>query len=132
MFLAIDDRDPRPAYQQIAAAIKQQVSVGALAPGAELPAVRELARELGINLHTARHAYQVLSQQGIIHLRLGRRARVAPLRETPAGDGEIETHLVRRIEELLTEAYHLGVPPQQLRALLEQAIDRQQSQRKSS
>jgi GntR family transcriptional regulator len=131
MFVAIDDRDPRPAYQQIAAAIKQQVSVGALAPGAELPAVRELARELGINLHTARHAYQVLSQQGIIHLRLGRRARVAPLRETPAEDGEIETHLVRRIEELLTEAYHLGVPPQQLRALLEQAIDRQQSQRKS-
>jgi GntR family transcriptional regulator len=131
MFIAIDDRDPRPAYLQIAAAIKQQVCLGTLAPGAALPSVRELARDLGINLHTARHAYQILSQQGVVHLRLGRRARVAPLRETPAA-AEGEATLARQIEELATEAFHLGVSPDRFRQLVDETFRNQQLKRGES
>jgi DNA-binding transcriptional regulator YhcF (GntR family) len=126
MFLAIDERDPRPAYLQIATAIKQQVRDGLLAPGAELPSVRELAHDLGINLHTVRHAYQVLSQQGVVQLRLGRRVKIAPPRVEPAG-AESAARLRQQIEELATEAFHLGVSPQQLRAMLEESLQRQEN-----
>jgi DNA-binding transcriptional regulator YhcF (GntR family) len=131
MFIAVDDRDPRPTYLQIAAAIKQQVAQGCLVPGAALPSVRELARDLGINLHTARHAYQILNQQGVIHLRLGRRARIAPLRESPAA-AEGEAALARQIAELATEAFHLGVSPDRFRQLVDEALQNQQMKREES
>ena len=122
MLLSIDERDPRAAYLQIASGIKEQVRAGLLEPGDELPSVRELASDLGINLHTARHAYQILSQQKIIHLRLGRRAKIAPLRDKPAAREEIESRLSGRMDELMTDAFHLGLSADQVRAMVEKAI----------
>lgn len=122
MLIAIDPSDARPVYAQIAAAIKEQVRDGTLRPGDELPSVRELGQELNINLHTARHAYQILQAQNVIHVRLGSRARVAPLRTTPADVSHIDRQFVRRLRELVTDAFHLGITPEQFRALLDEVI----------
>ena len=129
MFIAIDTNDPRPVYLQIAASIKEQIQKGMLRPGDELPSVRELARDLDINLHTARHAYQLLREQGVVQLRLGSRARIAPLRAEPAGRKEIETKVAPRLRELVTDAFHLGITPHQFKQLVNEAIA--QSERKA-
>jgi GntR family transcriptional regulator len=128
MFIAIDNNDPRPIYLQIAASIKEQIQKGVLQPGDELPSVRDLARDLDINLHTARHAYQLLREQGVVHLRLGSRARIAPLRVAPADRAEIEKKVAPRLRELATDAFHLGLTPKQFRQLVKEAIA--QSERK--
>ena len=128
MFIAIDNNDPRPVYLQIAASIKEQIQKGMLKPGEELPSVRDLARDLGINLHTARHAYQLLREQGVVQLRLGSRARIAPLRAAPADRTEIEKKVAPRLRELVTDAFHLGITPRQFRQLVNEAIA--QSERK--
>jgi GntR family transcriptional regulator len=86
-----------------------QIRKGSLRPGEELPSIRELASTLGINLHTAHRAYQVLRDEGVIVLRLGRRPRVAALREVPAGRREVQQRLAGRLNELSTEAFHLGL-----------------------
>ena len=122
MLIAIDINDPRPVYLQIAAAIKEQIQQGMLQPGDELPSVRGLARDLDINLHTARHAYQLLREQGVVLLRLGRRARIAPLRAVPADRAEIEKKVAPRLRELVTDAFHLGITPKQIRQLVNEAI----------
>ena len=122
MFIAIDSNDPRPVYLQIAAAIKEQIQQGMLQPGDELPSVRGLARDLDINLHTARHAYQLLREQGVVLLRLGSRARIAPLRAVPADRAEIEKKVAPRLRELVTDAFHLGITPKQIRQLVNEAI----------
>jgi GntR family transcriptional regulator len=122
MFIAIDNNDPRPVYLQIAAAIKEQIQKGVLQPGGELPSVRDLARDLDINLHTARHAYLLLREQGVVQLRLGSRARIAPLRGAPANRTEIEKKVVPRLRELVTDAFHLGITSQQFRQLVNEAI----------
>ena len=122
MFIAIDNNDPRPVYLQIAAAIKEQIQKGMLKPGDALPSVRDLARDLDINLHTARHAYQWLREQGVILLRLSSRARIAPLRTTPADRTEIEKKVAPRIRELATDAFHLGITSKQFRQLVNEAI----------
>jgi GntR family transcriptional regulator len=122
MFIAISNNDPRPVYLQIAAAIKEQIRQGILKPGDELPSVRDLARDLEINLHTARHAYQLLREQGVVQLRLGSRARIAPLRASPADQAEIEKKVAPRLRELATDAFHLGITPKQFRQLVNEVI----------
>jgi GntR family transcriptional regulator len=131
MFIAIDNNDPRPVYLQIAAAIKEQIQQGMLQPGDELPSVRDLARNLNINLHTARHAYQLLREQGVVLLRLGSRARIASLREAPADRSEIERKVAPRLRELVTDAFHLGITPQQFRQLVNEVISENKRKVKS-
>jgi GntR family transcriptional regulator len=119
MLVSIDETDLRPIYAQLVAQIKEQVMSGALRPGQELPSVRELATSLGINLHTVHRAYQKLRDEGVIQLRLGRRAKVAPLRKTPAAREEVESRLTVRLNELITEAFHLGLSADDFKHLVD-------------
>lgn len=123
MFITISERDTRPIYLQIVTGIKEQIRRGVMHPGMELPSVRELADHLGINLHTVHHAYRQLRDEGIIHLRLGQRARIAALRERPAGDEVVEARLAARLHELVTEAFHLGLSRQDFRQLVEDELE---------
>jgi DNA-binding transcriptional regulator YhcF (GntR family) len=123
VLIRLDERDPRPIYGQLVAQIKEQVASGALEPGEELPSVRELADSLGINLHTVHRAYQKLRDDGVISLRLGRRAKVVAPRKKRASREEIESRLTARLAELVTEAVHLGLSKKELRALVDRLIE---------
>jgi|WetSurMetagenome_2_1015567.scaffolds.fasta_scaffold1362294_1 GntR family transcriptional regulator len=122
MWLSINEKDNRPIYLQIINQIKEQVGNGALKPGDELPSVRELAQTLGINLHTVRGAYLKLRDQGIIELRLGRKARVAHL-QAPLSYKDAEARLHRNIKELVTEAQLAGLSRERLHQLIDRQID---------
>jgi GntR family transcriptional regulator len=122
VLLHVDERDPRPIYTQLAAQVKEQIRRGELRPGDELPSVRDVASALGINLHTAHHAYKVLRADGVIVLRLGRRPRVAALREAAADREEIERRLAGRLNELITEAFHLGLSARDFRSLVDEML----------
>jgi len=121
MLISVKEEDPRPIYAQIVNEIKEQIRAGTIMPGDELPSVRELADVLGINLHTVHKAYQVLREQGIIYLRLGRRAKVAQVRTMPAGREEVDG-LAARLDGLITEAYHLGLSKAQFRKLVDDLL----------
>jgi len=122
VLLHVDERDPRPIYSQLATQVKEQIRRGLIRPGDELPSVRDLASALGINLHTAHRAYQVLRGEGVIVLRLGRRPRVAALREEPAGREEIQRRLAGRLNELITEAFHLGLSARDFKSLVDEML----------
>ena len=126
MLLSLDEKDPRPLYEQIVTQVKMAVVEGRLAAGESLPGVRELAGLLGVNLHTVHKAYQQLRAEGILDLRLGRRARIAA-RGKPAGTRLIQEKVVRRLEEIVTEAAVLGVTPAEFRAIVERVIAGKQS-----
>ncbi len=119
MLIAIDERDPRPIYQQIASQVKEQIQRGDLQPGDELPSVRELADSLGVNLHTVRGAYVKLRDQGVIDLRLGRRARISRPRRAPASTAEAETVLGGQLRELVSDAFLLGLSAAKLHSMLD-------------
>jgi len=122
VLLHINDRDPRPIYLQLVAQAKELIHKGALQPGEELPSVRDVASALGINLHTAHRAYQVLRDEGVIVLRLGRRPRVSALREQPAGRHEVQQRLAGRLNELITEAFHLGLSERDFKSLVDERL----------
>jgi len=62
---------PTPIWSQIEDGVRHLVASGALAPGAALPSVRDLARELRINPNTAAKAYQRLVEAGVLETRRG-------------------------------------------------------------
>lgn len=75
MLLSIDP-NAGVVYDQIADAITVQIATGEVGQGERLPAARDLADALGINVHTVLHAYQRLRDDGLIELRRGRGAVV--------------------------------------------------------
>ena len=60
---------PEPRTQQIAAELRQQITTGALGPGALLPSEPELARDHGVSRQTARAALQILEREGLVAVR---------------------------------------------------------------
>jgi GntR family transcriptional regulator len=124
----VDEADPRPLYVQLAGQVKEQIRKGLLQPGEDLPSVRELAATLGINLHTVHHAYRTLREEGVVLLRLGRRPRVAPLREGPPGPTDV-ARLRARLGELVTEGFHLGLSPKDFRALVDELLSTDRGKR---
>jgi GntR family transcriptional regulator len=125
MWISIDEQDSRPLYLQIILQIKEQLRQGTLKSGDELPSVRELADSLGINMHTVRSAYLKLQEQGIITLRLGRRATIAR-RKPPADPTRTEAELQAGIEEAVTDALLAGLSTERIRTMVQQQLDRLQ------
>ena len=66
--------------EAIASDVEAAISAGALAPGAELPPIRELAGQLGVNANTVAAAYRLLRQRGAVETagRRGTRVRNRP------------------------------------------------------
>lgn len=60
-----------PAYQKIQRAIQQKIERGKLRPGDAVPSERQLARDYGVSLMTARSALSGLERQGVVERRRG-------------------------------------------------------------
>src|SRR5690554_4976614 len=116
MLFRIDPTTAEPIFAQLAAQVRTAVSLGALRPGTRLPAARELAVSLDVNVHTVLRAYQDLRDEGLIELRRGRGAVVtdragadfAPLRES--------------LDAVVVEARRLGLSRDAAAALLREAM----------
>jgi|UPI0008307B7A GntR family transcriptional regulator len=75
--LQLDLQSRQPIYEQLILRLSELIAVGALAPDAQLPSVRNLARDLGVNPNTVQKAYQELERQGIIYSVAGKGSFIA-------------------------------------------------------
>lgn len=78
MFFHIDYNSSQPIYQQVIEQIKFTIVNGGLKPGERMPSIRELAKTLKINPTTAAKIYNELAHEGVLVLRQGQGAFVAP------------------------------------------------------
>lgn len=113
---SIDPASPLPLFEQLVGSIRGQIIAGELRVGERLPAARELAASLEINVHTVLRAYQVLRDEDFIELRRGRGAVVAE----HAGD---YGQLGRDIDRVVAEARRLHLTPNALGALIRKAFE---------
>jgi GntR family transcriptional regulator len=77
MILLVDREGTEPVYGQIARQIREQIAAGQLAPGTQLPAVRSIASDLGVNLNTVARAYRQLEAEGFVRIQQRSGAQVA-------------------------------------------------------
>lgn len=78
---AINATNPAPIWRQIEEGVRRLIALGALQPGAAVPSVRDLARDLRVNPNTVARAYQRLTESGVLVVRRGEGTYVS---EAPA------------------------------------------------
>ena len=104
MNIIIDNKSPRPIYEQICNQIKAQIMSGELSEDDALPSIRNLAKDLRISVITTKRAYEELEREGFIYTAASRGSFVAP-----KNLALIREENLRRIEELTEEISRLAV-----------------------
>mgnify|MGYP003299790911 CR=1 FL=1 len=66
MIINLDYQSRTPIYEQIVLEIERYVALGILKPEEQIPPIREMATELGINPNTVKKAYSILESKGVI------------------------------------------------------------------
>lgn len=77
MMIEIDFNSDEAIYVQLSNQIIMGIAMDTIREGDSLPSVRQLAENIGINMHTVNKAYSVLRQQGFITLDRRRGAIIA-------------------------------------------------------
>lgn len=75
--IAVDLRSRMPIYEQIINNVKELALAGILKPDEQIPSIRQLTQNLGINPNTIQKAYAELERQGIIYTLAGRGAFIS-------------------------------------------------------
>lgn len=112
---------PVPLNDQLVQGIRALIAAGTLRPGDELPPVRQLAADLGINLNTVARAYRELESDGLVSTARGRGTRITAALERPRADSPTD-HVEERIRGALADAKLAGYSEEGARALLERML----------
>ena len=115
MLIRIDPSSDVALVAQLSGSLRADMAAGRVRPGERLPAARDLAASLGVNLHTVLRAYQDLRDEGLLDMRRGRGAVVT---EAAAALGGLE----QQIRELGVTAAALGMTPDALAALVRDTL----------
>ncbi len=68
MFYVIDFNSDEALYVQLRNQIIMGIATATIREGDNLPSVREMADNIGINMHTVNKAYTILKQEGYVKL----------------------------------------------------------------
>ena len=68
MVIRMDFESDEALYLQLRNQIILGIATAQLSEGENLPSVRELAEDIGINMHTVNKAYSILRQEGYVKL----------------------------------------------------------------
>jgi GntR family transcriptional regulator len=125
MLNSIDPKSAVPIYLQIIGQIRRQVAAGVLAPGDQLPSVRELAAQLIINPNTAARVYRDLERDGLLETRRGQGTYISPTAAALA-ESERKSLVSERMAEAVGEARSLGLSDDAILKLFRDALARRQ------
>ena len=122
MLIIIDENDSRPIYQQIADEIRLLIARGELVENTALPAVRQLAGDLGVNLNTVATAYRELQNDGLLLIKHGAGAIVSSRTSVPKSEDDLRKPLRSALARLslagLGWAEIMNLVVDEMRALL--------------
>lgn len=107
MILNLDFTSDVPIYSQIKEQIIKSIARGDLKINESLPSVRNMAEEIGVNLHTVNKSYNLLKDEGYINID---RRKGAVVNSLPLTKKDENTEKIKSMLELLTaESYLLGM-----------------------
>lgn len=118
----IDLQSETPIYMQLKNKIIEGIASKQIQPGDPLPSVRNLAQDLGINMHTVNKAYQLLKQDGFIHIHRQKGVVVNP-DGMPKVDASYVTLLKERLRPLISESICRGMDEKEIFIYCKEIMD---------
>lgn len=108
-----------PLYRQIKGSFRRMAALGLISAHQQIPSVRQLAMELGINPNTVQKAYRELEQEGLIYALPGKGNFLSD-----QGDPkEIQREEIRRhFREVVRLAWQAGIEDPDLHSLLDDCL----------
>ena len=122
MVIRIDEFSDVPIYLQIRNQIVMGISDGKLTAGEQLPTVRALAMEMGVNTMTVSKAYQLLKTEGYILTDLKNGARV---RYEIEQRGRISDADKNELKRIVSEARLSGVTKKDIHSMVDEFYGRE-------
>ena len=111
--VSINKTSNKPYYEQLILSIKEEILQGVIRPGDQMLSIREMAKRLLMNPNTVSKAYQVLEKEQILITIKGKGTFVKSIEDTSRDERRIQ-ELKEKFKELLVEAGHLKITPQEL------------------
>ena len=106
MIIKIDTVSAVPIYVQLRNQIVLGIGRGDLKIGAGLPAVRQMAEDIGVNMMTVTKAYNILKNEGFVEIDRRHGAKIIP---KAFFAGPFEEKVESELELLITESSLKGM-----------------------
>lgn len=104
-----------PIYEQVYNKIVELIAKGILKEHEQLPSVRTMAKELGVNPNTIQKAFQELERDGLIYPLTGRGNFIAPI-----DTSQVTAKALAKYKEATKEAIQIGIDKKQLIQIVEE------------
>ena len=119
----LDLRSGVPVYRQLVDQVRGGMALGSLAPGDQLPTVRQLAVDLEINPNTVMRAYRELELGGLIETHQGTGTFIAK-KKVERKEAERERQLTQLANEFVARAGAAGFTVEELLERLGELLPR--------
>ncbi len=119
--IILDNQSRLPIYEQLKNRIAELVLTGVYPPDMQLPSVRSLARELGVNPNTVQKAYQELEREQVIYTVGGKGCFISTnplIRERRCRE------TLDRLTAAVRECHRAGIPAEEIRRAVSDTVDR--------
>ena len=120
--LHLDFRLGLPIYTQVVNQIRNQLLRGDLSVGDQLPTIRALADELGVNFNTIAGAYRILDKARIISTQQGRGTYITEMPTAKVKEQLRREALEGLAKRFVTEATRLGCSKQDIALTLKDKL----------
>lgn len=120
MIVQLDTSSAVPIFEQLRLQIARMIASGQLVPGSRLPAIRDLANDIGVARGTVNKVYDLLAREGLVE-KSGRHGTVVL---APARNRTATSDLGDAADTLALVARQLGITTDDAHRALNEALQR--------
>ena len=117
MLLTLDLNSDIPIYTQIRNQVIKAIAMDQLHEGDALPSVRQMASDLGVNLHTINKSYNILKQDGFLAVHR-RKGVVINSADQYKANNSYFSNLKENLEIIMSEAFCRGLNDEEICSII--------------
>ena len=121
-YIRVDKASRVPLHDQIKEQIKGLIHAGQLKTGDQVPTMRALSLELGVNFNTVAHAYRELDAEGAIATKRGQGTFVQGNSSAAEMERLRQEKLSNLVKALFEETDRLGYDKDEIRPVIEEQL----------
>lgn len=121
MYIQIEPQSDVPIYEQVTRQIIEGIARGEMKPGDTLPSVRNLAADLGVNMHTVNKSYHELEEKGIITIRAKSGAIIRSEEERALTSEQLQL-IEKNLKPVVAEGMVLGATAEQIEHMMKKVF----------